>query len=106
MALYSGTRNTSGAGDAIVTAGATTKLIVGRFIMLEGLAAGDNTIIVKFVKGASTVTIFTLTLSNDVKAGVFALPDIQESVAGAALHVDLSAALAMRYQIDVAQVGA
>ena len=104
--LITGTRNTSGAGTAIKTAAAGNVLKVGRFIQLQINAAGANTIIVKYVLGETTTVIYTADLSDDVPGVIVELPDVETSAAGAALHVDLSAALAMRYIIDVIEVGA
>ena len=99
--LYKGNRNTSGDGSAIFTAGAAQYAILRGYVFLQITETGPVSVILKFIKNASSVQIHsTIKLVSDGDGVVLELP-VVASVAGAALHINLDAAKSVNYTIDV-----
>jgi hypothetical protein len=99
MANYVGTRNTSGNGDAIITAGATERLRLGNFVQLQLNEAGPCTVLLKF----GSTTIYSVTLQSAGDGVVVTLP-AQVSALADPLYINLSAAKAVGYVVDIDKV--
>lgn len=85
--LVTTTRAGSGDGTALVTAGASERLRIGRYIYLQLLETGPITVVLKF----GSATIHSPILLQSVGDGVVLnLPD-QDSALAAALYANLSA---------------
>lgn len=96
MAIYVGTRNTPGDGDAIVTAGASERLSIGDFVQFQLNEAGPCTLLLKY----NSTTIYSVTLQSAGDGVALPIPN-QVSAPAAALYVNLSAAKAIGYVLDV-----
>ena len=95
--LYIGTRNTSGDGTAIATAGATERVRVRRIQLQLTESTGPVTVLLKL----ASMTIYQVLLANQGDGVVFDLAGVTGAL-GADLYVNLSDAKAVAYVIDAA----
>lgn len=93
--MYIGTRNTSGDGSAIATAGATERVRVRTVQLQLTDSTGPVTVLLKL----AAVTIYQVLLAEQGSGVVFDLGGVA-GAKGADLYVNLSAAKEVSYVID------
>lgn len=95
MAYARGTRNSSGNGSAVATAGASERLKLGDFIQLQLTAVGPVTIVLLL----GSTQVYSVLLQNAGEAVILQrIPPIVGQL-GEDLYVDLSDAKAVGYVI-------
>ena len=97
--LYQGTRNTSGNGTAILTPATGKRLRTNGVLKLQLKEAGPVNVLVKM----GSTTIYTAYIKDDGAGELVQLP-VKNYGVDEALYINLDAAKAVLYVIDVDEV--